>query len=449
MSVEEASVEDVNTAVAAAKSAFPAWSELTPPERGGYMKKLAALLLEANDELAVLEALSMGKPVSWFWEGRVAANAFVHYAECGYDAAGKTSLNSKGLVNMTWRQPFGVAAAIIPWNVPLLFFAEKIAAALCAGCTIVLKSSEKAPLTSLKTAELIHKAGFPPGVINIISGYGNPAGAALSSHMDVRIITFVGSLATGKKIQEAAAKSNLKRVVLELGGKSPLLVFDDADLEKAAQRAQLSIGQLSGQACFASSRVYVQEAVAEKFIEVYKKVFKDSMKIGDPLDPNTTQGAQADEMQYERVKSFLQLGREATDGTKVAMGGNTQQHNGQGYFVEPTIFTSVPEDGKLLKEEIFGPVVAINTFKTEEEALQKANDTEYGLYASVFTKDISRAMRVAKKMESGQVGVNCTSPTFGLDMPFGGYKQSGQGREGIGYSLDNYLETKAVYCQID
>lgn len=413
------------------------------------MKKLATLLIAANEELATLEALSMGKPVANFWEGEAAAKTLEHYAECGWDAAGKTSLNSKGLVNMTLRQPFGVAAAIIPWNLPLLFLLDKIAAALCAGCTIVVKSSEKAPLTSLKTAELIHSAGFPKGVVNIISGHGNLAGAALSSHMDVRVITFVGSLATGKKIQEAAARSNLKKVVLELGGKSPLIVFDDADLDKAAQRAQKSIGQNAGQACFASSRVYVQESIADKFIETYKKVFSQAMRIGDPLDPSTTQGTQADEMQYERVKDFLQLGREATDGTKLAMGGNAQQHNGRGYFVEPTIFTGVPEDGKLLKEEIFGPVVAINTFKTEAEALHKANDTEYGLYASVFTKDISRAMRVAKRLDSGQVGINCTSPTSGRDLPFGGYKQSGQGREGIGYSLDNYLETKAIYCQID
>ena len=413
------------------------------------MKKLSAMILEADGELASLEALSMGKPVSSFWEGKAAAHSFGHYAEAGYDASGKTSLNTKDLVTMTWRQPFGVAAAIISWNLPILFLAEKVAPALCAGCTIVLKSSEKAPLTSLKVAELIQKAGFPKGVVNIISGFGAPAGSALCSHPDVRVITFVGSLPTGKKIQEAAAKSNLKKVVLELGGKSPLLVFDDADMDKAAQRAQISIGQLSGQACFASSRVYVQENVADKFIEAYKKMFKESMKIGDPLEPSTTQGAQADEMQYERVKGFLQLGREAIDGTKVAMGGNVQQHENKGYFVEPTIFTSVPEDSRLLKEEIFGPVVSINTFKTEDEALAKANDTEYGLFASVFTKDISRALRVAKKMESGQVGINCASPTYAADMPFGGYKQSGQGREGIGYSLDNYLEEKAVYIKLN
>ena len=220
-------------------------------------------------------------------------------------------------------------------------------------------------------------------------------------------------------------------------------------MDKAAERAQLSIGQLSGQACFASSRVYVQENIAEKFIEAYKKVFKAAMKIGDPLDPATTQGPQADQLQHDRVKSYLQLGRDASDGTKTAMGGNAVQHDGKGLFIEPTIFTSVPENAQLLKDEIFGPVATINTFKTEDEALQKANDTEYGLYASIFTKDISRALRVAKKLESGQVGINCSSPTTSPDMPFGGYKQSGQDREGIGYSLDCYLETKAVYIQVD
>ncbi|KAL9052640.1 MAG: hypothetical protein Q9162_005267 [Coniocarpon cinnabarinum] len=447
--VQEASVEDVDAAVAAAKAAFPAWSDLTPPERGAPMKRLSELIAKHNEELASLEALSMGKPVSSFFDGHAAVHNFAHYAEAGYDAKGKTSLNTTNMVTMTWRQPFGVAAAIIPWNLPLLFFSEKVAAALAAGCTIVIKSSEKAPLTSLKVAELIRQAGFPKGVVNVLSGYGNPSGAALSAHPDVRVITFVGSLPTGKKIQEAASKSNLKRVVLELGGKSPLLVFDDADMDKAAQRAQMSIGQQAGQACFASSRVYVQETCADKFIEAYKKVFKESMKIGDPLDPNTTQGPQADEPQYERVKGFLQLGRDATDGTKVAMGGNMQQHDGKGFFTEPTIFTGVPENARLLKEEIFGPVVAINTFKTEEEALAKANDTEYGLYSSVFTKDISRALRIAKSMESGQIGINCSSPTYAPDMPFGGYKQSGQGREGIGYSMENYLEEKAVYIQLN
>lgn len=354
-----------------------------------------------------------------------------------------------------------MAAAIIPWNAPLIFASQKIAAALAAGCTIVLKSSEKAPLTvshasasnvkdayfiqCLKLAQLVEQVGIPPGVVNIISGYGTPAGNTLASHMDVRVLSFVGSLATGKKIQGAAASSNLKTVILELGGKSPALIFEDADLEQAAAQTQYSIQMMSGQACMANSRIYVQDTVAGKFKESFKKIFGSS-KLGDPLDPETTQGPQADKIQFERVLEYLKLGKEG-NGT-LELGGNAKMQGGNGFYIEPTVFVNVPEDSRTMKEEIFGPVVQINTFKTEREAIEKANDTQYGLYASVFTNDVNRAMRVAKKLEAGTVGVNCTSPTTAMDMPFGGYKMSGTGREGYGYSLDHYLETKAVCIKL-
>jgi aldehyde dehydrogenase (NAD+) len=331
--------------------------------------------------------------------------------------------------------------------VPIVMLAHKLAPALAAGCTVVLKSSEKAPLSSLKFAKLIMEAGFPAGVVNILSGYGKPAGSALALHPDVRLINFTGSGVTGKLIAEMAAKSNLKRVILELGGKSPTIVFDDANIEKAAAETAFSIRLLSGQACIANSRIYVQEGVAVKFKKAFATAFAE-FKVGNPLDPSTTHGPQADEIQFNRVKEFLELAKQGKG--KVELGGDVLElEGGNGFFIQPTIITDQPEDARGMKEEIFGPVVGINTFKTESEAIAKAVNSEYGLYSAVYSKNIDRALRVARAMEAGTVGVNCTSPSTASDMPFGGYKQSGVGREGFGYSLDQYLETKAVLIAID
>ncbi|KAK4501760.1 hypothetical protein PRZ48_007569 [Zasmidium cellare] len=440
----EASVDDTNRAVAAAKAAFPAWAAKSPEERGALLKQLAAKLRELHGELAQLNAMDMGRPVSTYFDGYFAASMFEHYAEAGYDAKGTTSLNTPGFVNMTFRQPIGPVAAIIPWNIPTMSFAMKIGPALAAGCTIVLKTSEKAPLTPARLAHAVHDIGFPPGVVNILSGHGTPSGATLASHMDIRLVNFTGSTFTGRKIQAAAASSNLKKVVLELGGKSPAIVFEDADIPKAAQATSASLQILMGQACVANSRVYVHESVAENFKKAFIEIFS-AQKKGDPLDPATQQGPQADSLQHERIKSFLS----AASGTLETGGKPAQDSEGKGYFIEPTIYSNVPEDAKTQKEEIFGPFVNINTFKTEEEALEKANATEYGLYASVFTKDINRALRVAKAFESGTVGINCTSPSMAHDMPFGGYKGSGQGREGYGYSIQEHLEHKTVLIKIE
>lgn len=272
--------------------------------------------------------------------------------------------------------------------------------------------------------------------MNIIAGYGNPTGAALSSHMAVRCISFTGSSLTGQKIQAAAAKSNMKHVHMELGGKSPAVVFEDADLEAAAAATQFSIRFNSGQVCVANSRVYVQESVAEKFTALFRAQFSQ-FALGDPLDPATQQGPQIDVLQYKRIQEYLGIGQK--DGS-LTVGGDAND----GFFVKPTIFEGLPEDSRLMREEIFGPVVAINTFKTEEEAINKANDTEFGLYASVFTKDLDRAVRMSKALEAGTVGVNCTSPTNAKDAAFGGYKMSGTGREGLLYSIDNFVQTKTI-----
>ncbi|ORY17943.1 aldehyde dehydrogenase [Clohesyomyces aquaticus] len=442
--VHEASEQDTDRAVASAKAAFPSWSKLSPDQRGVYFKKLAKLIRESNDELAALEAASMGKPLGTFIDGMACAAKWDHYAEVGYSVQGTTSVQTPGFVNMTLRQPYGVVAAIIPWNVPLLFLASKLAPALIVGNTTVLKSSEKAPLTSAKFATLVEKAGFPPGVINVITGFGAVSGSILSHHMDVRALSFTGSGRTGRIIQAAAAKSNLKTVLLELGGKSPAVVFADADLEKAAKDTAYSIQWNSGQVCMANSRVYVQDTVADKFIELFKHKF-EQITMGDPLEKGVNHGPQADEIQHKTVLRYLEMGKQSGD---LVTGGGAPSDR-EGYYIQPTIFTNTPEDAAVMKEEIFGPVVNINVFKAEEEVLAKANNTEYGLYAAVYTKDIDRALRFAKGLEAGTVGVNCTSPVTGRDMPFGGYKSSGSGREGEpAYSLNNFLETKSYQCSI-
>jgi aldehyde dehydrogenase (NAD+) len=431
--------------VAAAKAAFPAWSAMGAAKRAVHLKKLAALLRENKDELARLDAIAMGMPVSTHHYAHTAATHFDYYSEAWATIQGQASVNTPGFMTMTLRQPYGVVALIIPWNVPCHFLATKSAPALITGNTVVLKSSEKAPLAVARIAELVVEAGFPPGVFNIISGHGVPSGQILSRHMDVRALSFTGSSRTGKLIQEEAARTNLKKVILELGGKSPALVFEDANLEKAVAQTQFSIQTNSGQVCMANSRIYVQKSIAPQFIEAFKVKFAGA-RAGNPLDKDTNHGPQADEVQYRNVLSYIEEGKKT--GT-LALGGSGKLESTNGFFVEPTVFLDTPEQARITKEEVFGPVVIINTFETEAEAIAKANDTEFGLYASVYTRDVNRAMRVAKALESGYVGINCTSPMTAHDLPFGGYKSSGQGREGLLYSMNNFLETKSVIMQID
>ncbi|KAJ5294162.1 hypothetical protein PENANT_c028G05451 [Penicillium antarcticum] len=434
--VQEADTKDVDNAVAAANAAFPAWRDLGVEQRGHYLRKLSQLILESVDDLAKLEVLCIGRPLTQLFDPGLAAEYFRYFADAGWSAQGTASLNTPDHLNLTVKQPFGAVALIIPWNFPLIMFAGKMAPALAAGNTVVLKSSEKAPLTSLYMAKLIQKAGFPPGVVNILSGHGDPAGSALASHMGVRGISFTGSSLTGRKIQVASAKSNMKHVHMELGGKTPAIVFPDADIASAAAQTQFSIQFNSGQICVANSRIYVHESISDEFIKSFREHFA-AIKMGDPMDPSVGHGPQVDLIQYERIKEYLAIGEK--DG-KMTVGGNAND----GLFVKPTVFEGVPEDSRLMQEEVFGPVVAINTFSTEEEAIAKANNSEFGLYASVFTKDLDRAVRVSKALDAGTVGVNCTSPTGAKDCPFGGFKSSGTGREGLLHSLDSFLEVKTI-----
>lgn len=346
---------------------------------------------------------------------------------------------------LTSLQPYGVVAAIIPWNAPLVFLSKKLAPALAAGNTIILKTSEKAPLSSDLVARMLNEAGFPPGVVNILHGHGLPCGEAISRHMSIRALSFTGSVRTGRAIQKAAADSNFKHLVFELGGKSPAIIFEDADLDQAAQETQNSIMFHSGQTCMANSRVYVHESVATAFVEKFA-AFASARKLGDPLDAATTSGPQADKTQHATVTQYIEEAKSA-EGKVMSINVDLPDANAES-FIKPTIFLNHPDSDKLSKEEVFGPVVILNTFTSEEDVLKLANDTEYGLYAAVYTQNLDRALRIAKGLESGMVGVNCTSPTGAWDMPFGGYKQSGMGRESLVQSLDDWLETKSVYIRM-
>lgn len=414
-SVQEAGVEDVDIAVAAAKAAFPAWSELSAGERGEWLFKLAAALEKRLDECSYLDAISMGKPVANDFANGIAITVLKYFAGKAWDTHGDSSLNTPGFVNVTLRQPFGVTAGITPWNIPVAAVVFKLAPALVTGNTIVIKSSEKAPIAPLVIAKCAEEIGLPKGVFNLINGYGRPTGEALAKHMDIRKISFTGSTLAGRAIKKAAAESNLKNVTLELGGKSPLVIFPDADLQKAVPAAALSILLNSGQACIASSRVYVHEDIAEQFTEAMKGAMQQMGASGDPLVTQAMRGPQVDKLQFNRIMDFFDYAKK--NNLKMPIGGD--RTGDSGFYIAPTIIQDAPEDSRVMKEEIFGPVVCINTFTDEDEVLKRANDSEYGLYASLFTKDISRAMRVAKKLEAGSVGVNCSSPTMAWDMPFG------------------------------
>lgn len=311
---------------------------------------------------------------------------------------------------------------------------------------MLVKTSEKAPLSCFRVSQLLNQAGFPPGVLNVLHGHGAGAGAAISRHMDIRALSFTGSVRTGREIQKAAAMSNFKHLRFDLGGKTPAVIFDDADVEKAAAETQFSIMWHNGQTCMANSRIFVHHAVANRFITAFRELAA-KRKFGDPTLSGVENGPMADKAQYETVKRYIEEGKRTT-GEAISLDAASPCENGD-FFVTPVIFVQQPADAKVMKEEIFGPVVSINKFETEEEALKMANDTEYGLYASVYTKDIDRAMRFAQGFESGMVGVNCTSPTGSLDMPFGGTKQSGVGRECLLQSLEDWLEQKAVFIKVE
>jgi len=446
--VAEGDQEDVNRAVVAARAAFDSgpWRRMTPSERGRAIWKLADLLEQHADELALLETLDNGKPltVARAVDIPFSADVLRYMAGWATKVEGSTipiSTPGAQYLAYTLREPVGVVGQIIPWNFPLLMAAWKLGPALATGCTVVLKPAEQTPLTALKLGELIAEAGIPEGVVNIVPGFGETAGAALAAHPDVDKVAFTGSTEVGKLILQAAA-GNLKKVSLELGGKSPNVVFKDADLDQAIPGAASAIFFNHGQCCCAGSRLYVEQSVFDKVTEGIAEQAQ-KIKVGSGLDPVTEMGPLVSDEQLSRVCGYLESG--AAEGARALVGG--KKIGDSGYFVEPTVLVDTKPQMKVVQEEIFGPVVVATPFKDPEEVLPVANDTVYGLAAGVWTRDISKAHRLAAELRAGTVWINCYN-TFDAAMPFGGYKQSGWGREMGKEVLELYTEVKSVCTRI-
>lgn len=443
-SVHEATEKDVDIAVAAARKAFTGeWRKTTPFDRSRLLNKLADIAEKNAGLLAAVESLDNGKSITMA-TGDVGAvvSCLRYYAGWSDKIHGKTIDVNHESFHYTRSEPIGVCAQIIPWNFPLLMLAWKIAPALATGNTIIMKTAEQTPLSGLVFAQYIKEAGFPPGVFNLISGFGKVAGAALSSHMDVDKIAFTGSTLIGRTIMKAAASSNLKKVTLELGGKSPNIIFNDADIEQAISWVNFGIYFNHGQCCCAGTRIYVQEGIYDKFIEAFKKRAQQN-KVGDPFDAETFQGPQVSQLQFDRIMGYIKAGKD--EGATVALGG--ERHGDKGYFIQPTIFTDVKNDMKIMQEEIFGPVCAVAKFKDEDEVIALGNDSTYGLAAAVHTKDLNTAIRVSNALKAGTVWVNCYNMLH-HQVPFGGYKESGIGRELGEAALANYTQTKSVAIRL-
>ncbi|KAF8731438.1 hypothetical protein AX14_004945 [Amanita brunnescens Koide BX004] len=421
------------------------WGLNTPgAQRGMLLLKLAELIENNKEELAALEALNGGKSYSSVLIGDVpmCIGGLRYYAGWADKIHGKTIETSEAKFAYTRHEPVGVVGAIIPWNSPIGTFIMKIAPALATGNAIVIKPSEFTPLTAIRICELVKEAGIPAGVVNVVTGYGQTVGDAIAHHPRIDKVTFTGSLLTGKKIMQASGTSNLKRVTLELGGKSANIVFDDADLDQAAKWASAAVFSNNGQMCIAGSRIFVQARIYDEFLAKFTECAK-SFKLGDPFDNGTTQGPLVSQIQFERVMGYLKSGKD--EGATVHCGG--ERFGTEGFYIQPTIFTGTNPDMKIMREEIFGPVCAVVKFEDDDDIIKKANDTIYGLSAYVFSQNVTKAIESAHKLKAGSIWVN--SGILGaVNVPFGGFKQSGFGKELGQYALDEYTNVKAVHINL-
>ncbi|UPL03935.1 hypothetical protein LCI18_014869 [Fusarium solani-melongenae] len=443
--IKGASDKDVDKAVDAARRAFEGeWSELAAVDRGAILYKIAELIDRDRKLLASIDAFDNGKTYTAALEGDLdeSYNVFRYYAGAADKITGRTIETSPAKLAYVLQEPLGVCGQIIPWNFPFMMLAWKVAPALACGNTVVLKPAEQTPLSAIYFGNLVIEAGLPPGVVNIIPGLGSVAGKALAGHMGVDKIAFTGSTATGRAIMKAAA-NNLKNITLECGGKSPSIVFEDADLEQAVKWCHVGIMDNMGQVCTSTSRIYVHENIYEDFLKRFVEVTKENQKIGDPFGKDTWQGPQVSRTQYEKILSYIDQGK--SSGARLLHGG--AKTGSKGYYLEPTVFADTTEDMAIVRDEIFGPVVAIAKFRTVDEVVAKANDTSYGLAAALFTEKVARAHTVARRLQAGMVWINSSGDShFGI--PFGGYKSSGIGRELGQYALDAYTQSKAVHVNL-
>ncbi|ETS84253.1 Aldehyde dehydrogenase [Pestalotiopsis fici W106-1] len=440
-----ASVEDVDKAVSAARRAFEGpWSKLAAVERGAFLFKLAELIDRDRELLAAIDAFDNGKT----YAAALAAdldesyNVFKYYGGAADKITGRTIETSPEKLAYVLQEPLGACGQIIPWNFPFMMLAWKVAPALACGNVVVLKPAEQTPLSALYFGKLVVEAGIPAGVVNIVTGLGRVTGNAIASHMDIDKVAFTGSTMTGRAVMKAAA-CNLKNITLECGGKSPAIVFDDADIAKAVKWTHVGIMDNKGEVCTSTSRIYVHEAVYEKFLARFVEVTRENDKLGGQFEEQTVQGPQISKVQYDRILSYIEEGKK--EGAELVYGGRSDAK--KGYFLQPTIFANVTETMKITQEEIFGAVVVIAKFSSTDEVIAKANDTSYGLAAALFTTNITKAHIVARKLQAGMVWINSSGDShFGI--PFGGCKSSGIGRELGQYALDAYTQSKAVHVNL-